>query len=394
MRIPAANGTDLSGGGLHPPARELLLQLLLEVLQVLFGGLPRPLGGIEAEAPLVVQEPLALRAGEEHHVATDRHARAGQLADLDLGLRDAVALGLRTVEGLYQLIVNGVPIGSEDVARAVGMLSQDETISLKDVFLDTLFIPSAKRHIAPRTLTQKRYIDAIRTHAIVFGIGPAGTGKTYLAMAMAVSALLSRECKRIVLCRPAVEAGEKLGFLPGDIAEKVNPYLRPLYDALHDMMDIAKARQLIEQGVIEIAPLAFMRGRTLNDSFVILDEAQNTTPQQMKMFLTRLGYHSKTVVTGDVTQVDLPDDVESGLIQVARILKPVQGIAFTEFSKEDVVRHPLVARIIHAYEKEDARKAAARPVIDPARLEDLGRRPPRPQPETEPDPAPESEPGA
>ncbi len=306
----------------------------------------------------------------------------------------AVALGLRTIEGLYQLIVKGVPIGSEDVTRAAGMLSQDETISLKDVFLDTLFIPSTKRHIAPRTLTQKRYVDAIRTHSIVFGIGPAGTGKTYLAMAMAVSALLSRECKRIVLCRPAVEAGEKLGFLPGDFQAKVNPYLRPLYDALHDMMDIVKARQLIEQGVIEIAPLAFMRGRTLNDSFVILDEAQNTTPPQMKMFLTRLGYHSKTVVTGDVTQIDLPDDVESGLIQVARILKPVPGIAFTEFSKEDVVRHPLVARIIHAYEKEDARKAAARPVIDPARLEELGRRAPRPQPETEPDPNPESEPGA
>ena len=270
----------------------------------------------------------------------------------------AVALVLRTLTGLYEVVASGVPIGSEDITRAVRMLSQDESISLPDVFLDTLIIPSTKRNIAPRTLTQKRYIDAIRSHAIVFGIGPAGTGKTYLAMAMAVSALLSKECKRIVLCRPAVEAGEKLGFLPGDIAEKVNPYLRPLYDALHDMMDFDKARLLIEQGVIEIAPLAFMRGRTLNDAFVILDEAQNTTPQQMKMFLTRLGYLSKAVVTGDVTQVDLPEDVESGLIQVARILKDVQGIGFAHFTREDVVRHPLVARIIHAYEIEDARKAA------------------------------------
>ncbi|MFH1532729.1 MAG: PhoH family protein [Pseudomonadota bacterium] len=303
----------------------------------------------------------------------------------------AVALGLRTLEGLYKLMANGVPIGSEDISRAVRMLSQDEKISLPDVFMDTLFIPSTKRHIAPRTLNQKRYIDAIRGHAIVFGIGPAGTGKTYLAMAMAVSALLSRECKRIVLCRPAVEAGEKLGFLPGDIAEKVNPYLRPLYDALHDMMDFDKTRQLIEQGVIEIAPLAFMRGRTLNDSFVILDEAQNTTPPQMKMFLTRLGYHSKTVITGDVTQVDLPDDVESGLIQVARILKNIKGIAFTEFTKEDVVRHPLVASIIEAYEDEDARKAS-RPIIDPAKLEELGRGPRSTEPEAEPEP--ESEPGA
>ncbi len=304
------------------------------------------------------------------------------------GEEHAVALGLRTMEGLYDLVVNGVPVGPEDVSRSVRILSQDASISLKDVFLDTLFIPSAKRHIAPRTLTQKRYIDAIRGHAIVFGIGPAGTGKTYLAMAMAVSALLSKECKRIILCRPAVEAGEKLGFLPGDIAEKVNPYLRPLYDALHDMMDFDKARHLIEQGVIEIAPLAFMRGRTLNNSFVILDEAQNTTPQQMKMFLTRLGYHSKTVVTGDITQVDLPDDIESGLVQVARILKPVNGIAFTEFTKEDVVRHPLVSRIIHAYEKEDARKAAA----DAFRADALAQKSPPSQPEPQPQPVPEPDP--
>jgi len=275
----------------------------------------------------------------------------------------AVALGLGTIEGLYELVKNGIPIGVEDIPRAVQILSENEHASLSAVFLDALCIPSTKRHIAPKSLTQKRYIDAIRTHDIVFGIGPAGTGKTYLAMAMAVSTLLSRECKRIVLCRPAVEAGEKLGFLPGDMAEKVNPYLRPLYDALHDMMSFDKARHMIEKGVIEVAPLAFMRGRTLNDSFVILDEAQNTTPQQMKMFLTRLGYHSKAVVTGDVTQVDLPENNMSGLVHVSRILKDVKGLAFTAFTKEDVVRHPLVSRIIHAYEMEEARLAAL--AVDP-----------------------------
>ena len=274
----------------------------------------------------------------------------------------AVALALGTIEGLYELVKNGIPIGVEDIRRAVQILSENEHASLSAVFLDTLFIPSTKRQIAPKSLTQKRYIDAIRTHDIVFGIGPAGTGKTYLAMAMAVSTLLSRECKRIVLCRPAVEAGENLGFLPGDLVEKVNPYLRPLYDALHDMMSFEKARHMIEKGVIEVAPLAFMRGRTLNGSFVILDEAQNTTPQQMKMFLTRLGYHSKAVVTGDVTQVDLPVN-QSGLVHVSRILKDVKGLAFTAFTKEDVVRHPLVSRIIQAYEREDARLAAL--AIDP-----------------------------
>ena len=302
----------------------------------------------------------------------------------------AVALGLRTLEGLYELVSNGLPVGPEDVSRAVEILSKDEKISLSEVFLDKLYIPSTKRHIAPRTLTQKRYIDAIRGHAIVFGIGPAGTGKTYLAMAMAVSALMSKECKRIILCRPAVEAGEKLGFLPGDIAEKVNPYLRPLYDALHDMMDFDKARQLIDQGVIEIAPLAFMRGRTLNDSFVILDEAQNTTPPQMKMFLTRLGYHSKTVVTGDITQVDLPEAVESGLIQVGRILRNINGINFTEFSKEDVVRHPLVSRIINAYEIEDQRKATVREAVHETVNEALSNPSPSPAPNPEPEPEPES----
>ena len=214
---------------------------------------------------------------------------------------------------------------------------------------------SAKhRIIAPKGLAQKRYIEALREHDIVFGIGPAGTGKTYLAMAMAVAALMQKKVKRIILTRPAVEAGEKLGFLPGDLAEKVNPYLRPLYDAMHDMMDLDKAQALIQRGQIEVAPLAFMRGRTLNEAFVILDEAQNTTAEQMKMFLTRLGYDSKAVITGDVTQVDLPEGRKSGLSDATNLLTGTEGIAFCTFTDVDVVRHPLVARIVRAYEARDA----------------------------------------
>jgi phosphate starvation-inducible PhoH-like protein len=207
--------------------------------------------------------------------------------------------------------------------------------------------------VALKNETQRKYVEAIRQHDIVFGIGPAGTGKTYLAMATAVSALLRREVSRIILVRPAVEAGEKLGFLPGDLYEKVNPYLRPLHDALYDMIETEKANKLVERGDIEIAPLAFMRGRTLNDSFIILDEAQNTTAEQMKMFLTRLGFNSKTVVTGDVTQVDLPSGKNSGLIQVQSILEGIEGIQFVYFSNRDVVRHKLVQQIIKAYERHE-----------------------------------------
>jgi len=204
----------------------------------------------------------------------------------------------------------------------------------------------------PRTtVNQKAYVDAIRGHDLVFGVGPAGTGKTYLAMAMAIAALQRREVVRVILTRPAVEAGEKLGFLPGTMAEKVNPYLRPLYDALHDMTDFDKAQRLIERGTIEVAPLAFMRGRTLNESFVILDEAQNTTPEQMKMFLTRIGFGSKAVVNGDVTQVDLPRGAKNGLVEARRVLAEVRGVAFSIFQTEDVVRHPLVQRIVDAYER-------------------------------------------
>jgi phosphate starvation-inducible PhoH-like protein len=223
-------------------------------------------------------------------------------------------------------------------------------VNLEDIFLDTVYISAKKRTITPKSLAQKRYIDAIRKYDLVIGIGPAGTGKTYLAMAMAVASLMKQEVERIVLTRPAVEAGEKLGFLPGDIAEKVNPYLRPLYDALHDMMDFDRAVRLIEKNVIEVAPLAFMRGRTLNDSFIILDEAQNTGAEQMKMF------GSRAVITGDITQVDLPEHKVSGLIEVQSILKDIEGIQFVYFTEKDVVRHPLVQDIIKAYDKAEERR--------------------------------------
>jgi phosphate starvation-inducible PhoH-like protein len=223
------------------------------------------------------------------------------------------------------------------------------------LFLNNIPVSSKKRFIIPKTETQRQYVEAIRNYDIVLGIGPAGTGKTYLAMAMAISAFLKKQISRIVLARPAVEAGEKLGFLPGDIYEKFNPYLRPLYDALLDMMEAEKAGKLIERGVIEIAPLAFMRGRTLNDSFIILDEAQNTTTEQMKMYLTRLGYNSKTVITGDITQIDLPHGKASGLIEAERILSDVEGIRFVYFSERDVVRHKLVQAIVKAYERYEKR---------------------------------------
>jgi phosphate starvation-inducible PhoH-like protein len=223
--------------------------------------------------------------------------------------------------------------------------------------LNNIPVSSKKRFIVPKTETQRRYIDAIKNYDIVIGIGPAGTGKTYLAMAMAINAFLKKQISRIVLVRPAIEAGEKLGFLPGDIYEKVSPYLRPLYDALFDMMEAEKVVKLVERGTIEIAPLAFMRGRTLNDSFVILDEAQNTTSEQMKMYLTRLGFNSKTVITGDVTQIDLPAGKTSGLIEAEKILSDIEGIKFIYFSEKDVVRHKLVQEIVKAYERYEKRLA-------------------------------------
>lgn len=269
------------------------------------------------------------------------------------GEENAVDLACRLLEDLYQILQQGFPIYPTDVDCAARMIARHPATNLCDVFLDVVYLSPTKRRITPKSLRQKKYIEAMRGHDIVFGIGPAGTGKTFLAMAMAVSSLMKKEVVRIVLARPAVEAGEKLGFLPGNLYEKVNPYLRPLYDALHDMMDYERAAKMVETGEIEIAPLAFMRGRTLNDSFVILDEAQNSTSEQMKMFLTRLGLNSKAVITGDVTQVDLPPDKVSGLIETQKVLKDVKGISFQYFSEEDVVRHRLVQDIITAYERRD-----------------------------------------
>lgn len=267
-----------------------------------------------------------------------------------------VELADKVLNQLYRLLEANYPLYLNDVEYAIRILSSDQSVDLKEIFKDEVYISSKKKVITPKTINQKVYIDSIRKFDIVFGIGPAGTGKTYLAMAMAVSSLIKKEINRVVLARPAVEAGERLGFLPGDLYEKVNPYLRPLYDALHDMMDFENASRLLEQGIIEVAPLAFMRGRTLNDSFVILDEAQNVTPEQMKMFLTRLGFSSKTVITGDVTQTDLPDGKASGLIEAKEILSDIKGIQFVYFSRDDVVRHPLVQEIIDAYERLDNRK--------------------------------------
>ena len=261
---------------------------------------------------------------------------------------------------IYRLIQKGFPVYSTDIGFALRILSENRSVRLEEIFLDKVYISSKKRVITPKSIAQKQYIDAIRKSDMVFGIGPAGTGKTYLAMAMAVSYLMDRRVNRIVLTRPAVEAGERLGFLPGDLVEKVNPYLRPVYDALYDMMEFDKAQALMEKGIIEVAPLAFMRGRTLNDSFIILDEAQNTTSEQMKMFVTRLGWGAKAVVTGDVTQIDLPSGKISGLVEVEQILGSTEGIQFVYFSEIDVVRHPLVSAIIKAYNHLSRKKTNGR----------------------------------
>lgn len=272
------------------------------------------------------------------------------------GDEHAVAVARNVLNQLYGLLEANYPLHPNDIDYAINVLSGNDRANLKEIFLDTVLVKSKKSFIAPKSPAQKDYIDAIRDNDIVFGIGPAGTGKTYLAMAMAVEALTKGRVNRIILTRPAVEAGEALGFLPGDLAEKVDPYLRPLYDALHDMMRYEKVASLMHQGVIEVAPIAFMRGRTLNDSFIILDEAQNTTSEQMKMFLTRIGYSSKAVITGDITQIDLPSGRVSGLIETKEILQEIEGIRFVYFTKSDVVRHRLVQNIIKAYEDLEIRK--------------------------------------
>jgi phosphate starvation-inducible PhoH-like protein len=270
---------------------------------------------------------------------------------------DRVVAARAVVDELVELVEGGHEIGPDTVGAVVAALDQAEDI--REVFDDVVWRHRGKK-IAPKTLTQKRYVDAIRKCTVTFGIGPAGTGKTYLAMAHAVAALAEKQVGRIILTRPAVEAGERLGFLPGDMLAKVDPYLRPLFDALYDMLDADKLTAHMERGVIEVAPLAFMRGRTLNDSFIILDEAQNTSPEQMQMFLTRLGFGSKVVITGDVTQVDLPRDQASGLIQVREILGDIDGIAFVEFTHQDVVRHKLVQRIVEAYKQHAEETGTAR----------------------------------
>ncbi len=307
---------------------------------------------------------LQLLAGErnahlktiERQLGVQLHLRGNQITVSGAGAD--VEIGQRLLHELSGLLKRGYPLYESDILFALQILRDNINRRLEEIFLDQVFIASNKKTISPKSVKQKEYIEAIRGYDIVFGIGPAGTGKTYLAMATAVAALSKELVRRIVLVRPAVEAGEKLGFLPGDLAEKVNPYLRPLYDALHDMMDFERANNLILKGVIEVAPLAFMRGRTLNDSFVILDEAQNTTTEQMKMFLTRLGLGSKAVVTGDITQIDLPENKPSGLVEAIELLQGVTGIRMVHFTKRDVVRHKLVQDIIEAYEKSEKAKSS------------------------------------
>jgi len=304
----------------------------------------RALTGGRGENLKLIERRLAVQIGQRGNVL------------LISGAPEQVLQAQRLLAALTELVQKHYPLAHEDVEQSIKVLQANPDADLKEIFLDTIITTTTKRPVTPKGFAQKAYIDAIRKHDIVFGIGPAGTGKTYLAMAMAVAALVERRAKRIVLCRPAVEAGEKLGFLPGDLAEKVSPYLRPLYDALHDLVETERATGLIERGVVEVAPLAFMRGRTLNDAFVILDEAQNTTSEQMKMFLTRLGFGSKAVVTGDLTQIDLPMGKLSGLNEARQVLQNIDGIKFCEFSDRDVVRHPLVQEVVRAYESHTAKK--------------------------------------
>lgn len=291
----------------------------------------------------------------EKQLAVRIHLRGNEFTIT--GDRANVEIASKLLNEFADLAQRGQPIYGSDILYGTRILSENINRNIRDVLLDQIYVASNKRVISPKSIKQKEYIDAIRTDDIVFGIGPAGTGKTYLAMAMAVSAMSKDLVRRIILVRPAVEAGEKLGFLPGDLAEKVNPYLRPLYDALHDMMDFERASNLLQRGAIEVAPLAFMRGRTLNDAFVILDEAQNTTTEQMKMFLTRLGLGSKAVITGDVTQIDLPESKQSGLVEAIDLLQGIDGIRLVFFSKQDVVRHRLVQDIIQAYERAEQNRS-------------------------------------
>ena len=312
------------------------------IAQILFGDLNRNLHTIELAADVRI------------------NVRGNDL--LVSGKTHCVELAAAALSQLYTLIRKGYPVFSQDIAFALKILASSPQTRLEEIFLDKVYITSRNRVVSPKSVNQKCYIEAIRSQDIVFGIGPAGTGKTYLAVAMAVSALASEQVQSIILTRPAVEAGEKLGFLPGDMAQKVDPYLRPLTDALGDMLGTEKTQELVERGVIEVAPLAFMRGRTLNNAFIILDEAQNTTREQMKMFLTRIGFDSRAVITGDITQIDLPGGNPSGLIEAKKILQDIKGITFSRFTRSDVVRHPLVQEILQAYEQQtDSRKTTQVP---------------------------------
>jgi phosphate starvation-inducible PhoH-like protein len=308
-------------------------------------------------AELAGTQDAVLRTLEEH-LDCDVYLR-GNVLTLD-GDDTAVESGVQVVRELSDLIAQGHEIAPGTIEAVQGALDQHES---PGKILEDVVWRHRSTKVAPKTVNQKRYVDSIRRNTITFGVGPAGTGKTFLAVAMAAAALSRREINRIILTRPAVEAGERLGFLPGDLMAKVDPYLRPLFDALHDMIDPERVSQYLERGVIEVAPLAFMRGRTLNDSFIILDEAQNTSPEQMKMFLTRLGFNSKMVVTGDITQIDLPQDQRSGLVVVGEVLEEVEGIEFIRFGGEDVVRHKLVQRIVAAYADHQQRLA---PELRPA----------------------------
>jgi len=288
------------------------------------------------------------------HIGVDIAQRGNQLTLK--GEREAVRVAKRTLEQIYLVAQGGGQVDEGDMVRAASWNRRDPGARADRLNEESIYLAKRKKTIVAKTPTQKAYLSALRKSSVVFGIGPAGTGKTYLAMAMAVSALKAHRVRRIVLTRPAVEAGEKLGYLPGSITEKVNPYLRPLYDALHDMLDVEEVDRLLSQDIVEVAPLAFMRGRTLNESFVILDEAQNTTVEQMKMFLTRLGEHSQAVITGDVTQTDLPRATTSGLVHAERVLSSVEGIEFVRFASSDVLRHSLVQKIVQAYEKDAQKK--------------------------------------
>ena len=298
----------------------------------------------------------------EQELDIDVHARGNEVRLR--GSEAAVAVARQVLEELYASVRGGRSIQPQDIREAIGMASRGPEEEFQEVLDGILASVGARHKLRTKNLSQSRYLELIRSHDVVIAVGPAGTGKTYLAMAMAVAALNRHEVSRVILTRPAVEAGERLGFLPGDLAEKVNPYMRPLYDALHDLMEFDKVERLTERDVIEVAPLAFMRGRTLNDSFIILDEAQNTTPEQMKMFLTRLGFDSKAVITGDLTQTDLASGVTSGLVEAIAVLREVEGIGFMRFSDADVVRHPLVQAIVLAYERADEDRRSDREAGD------------------------------